>query len=178
MTGNVADALTAAGPTFNRAGNWRLVGRAMFGRTSPGVVWREIDSGVIEVWRLNDAMTLDSSLAFAAPPDWELSALGDVNGDGVADFIWTNPLFEIGFFWLMNSLDGVETMAAHLSGYLVVPPGGDGARGATRTSRTEPRKGRGPTLLVDDATNVLTATAVASPIEHGIGDHVGGIAHA
>jgi len=69
-------------------------------------------------------------------------------------------------------------MAAHLSGYLVVSPGRDRAGSAAGAGRAEPRERRGTTLLVDHAADVRAATAIASAVEHRVGNDLRGVAHA
>jgi hypothetical protein len=68
-------------------------------------------------------------------------------------------------------------MAVHLSGYLVAASRGDGLRGATGAGRAQPRERIGASLLVDRASDVLAAAAIASSVEHAVGDSTGGAMH-
>ena len=69
-------------------------------------------------------------------------------------------------------------MAARLSGYLgylAATSRSEGLRGATRARRARPRERGGASLLVDRASHVLTAAAIARSVEHAIGDPAGGM---
>ena len=68
-------------------------------------------------------------------------------------------------------------MAAHLGGYLVSTSSSNGLRRATTAGRPQPRERLPASLLVDDAADVLAATAVACPMEYRVGEHAGSATH-
>lgn len=69
-------------------------------------------------------------------------------------------------------------MAGHLRGYLVATSGRDRLRSATATRRPEPRERGRASLLINGASHVLTAAAITGALEHTVGNHAGGTAHA
>jgi hypothetical protein len=94
-----------AGPAIADDGNWTLAGRAKIGSSSVGLVWREIDSGAIQIWQLDDEQQIVRSVDFFVAPPWQISAIEDIDGDGIGDFIWSNRMLNKNFFWLMNDWD-------------------------------------------------------------------------
>jgi hypothetical protein len=105
---NVAGAAEPAAPAQGDDGNWRVAGRARVGTNSTAVVWHEIDTGDIQIWKVDDEGQLTDFVDFNVGPPWQLKALQDLDGDGIADWIWTNSLFDASFFWLMNDFDSFD----------------------------------------------------------------------
>lgn len=111
--------VTGAGLT----GDWRLVGPAILGidngKKITGFVWHEDTTGQVQIWRTEGTDLVDQ-VTFDVDPSWILHAVGDINGDQISDFIWTNDFVDLGFFWIMNavndfpSLSGLATHAADL----------------------------------------------------------------
>ncbi len=99
--------------TTASAGDWKFVGAAKLGEKSTGIVWSQPDSGELQIWRLN-GQVIDGVVRGVVPPTWEISALGDIDGDNITDLIWTNSTTGRGFYWIMKSID--EHSAAKLNG--------------------------------------------------------------
>jgi hypothetical protein len=91
---------------------WKIVGTADFdGNRSRDLVWHHQGDGRIAIWFMNG--TLQISGAYANPGqvadvNWQIRAVGDLNGDGRPDLLWQNVADGRISVWLMNGLNLIE----------------------------------------------------------------------
>ncbi len=101
----IAGTELTVGPAIGDDGNWTVAGRAKLGSKSVGIVWREIDSGAIQIWELDQNQQLVRSLDFTVAPPWQIKAIDDIDGDGIGDWLWSNRVLNLNFYWIMNDWD-------------------------------------------------------------------------
>jgi hypothetical protein len=104
----IAGTELTVGPAIGDDGNWTVAGRAKIGSKSIGIVWREIDSGAIQIWQLDENQQLVRSLDFTVAPPWQIKAINDIDGDGIGDWLWSNSVLNLNFYWIMNDWDLFE----------------------------------------------------------------------
>ncbi len=71
------------------------------------LLWRRISDGVILGWLMNGFVPIESAVIGNASPitsEWQIGAIGDLNGDGRADVIWRNTTTGVVNGWIMNNL--------------------------------------------------------------------------
>jgi hypothetical protein len=84
--------------------------------TGADLVWRNRDTGASYGWTMNGARLAPGGDRFfgTVPPNWDLAASGDFDGDGDPDLIWRNRDTGATYFWLMNGWttrpDGVRLL--------------------------------------------------------------------
>ncbi|MFO7179880.1 MAG: trypsin-like serine protease [Pseudomonadota bacterium] len=109
---------TPVAPAQTLPGAWRFVSRAELGPELTVLIWREGLTGAINIWKVVDG-SIAEQLSFFVTPDWDLHAVGDLNGDQIGDFVWKNELFGLHYFWMMHDfvkvfggLSGAQTNLA------------------------------------------------------------------
>ncbi|MGB6017792.1 MAG: VCBS repeat-containing protein [Nodosilinea sp.] len=87
---------------------------AKFGATSDfnsdgsaDIVWRHQTSGESVFWLMDNIDFAGSDVLSPVVSDvnWDIKALGDLNGDGKADLVWQNKVTNQAAVWLMDGLD-------------------------------------------------------------------------
>ncbi len=67
------------------------------------LLWRNYDSGEVNVWFLNGTTYLGgSSLFTVTDPNWRIEGTGDFNGDGSSDLIWRHYASGTVSVWFLN----------------------------------------------------------------------------
>ena len=88
---------------------WHIIGMGDFdGDGSDDLVWRHTVTGQIYMW-LMDGITGFSGLTHGSiidcmPPEWQIAALGDFDGDGKDDLIWRHTITGQIYVWLMDGI--------------------------------------------------------------------------
>ena len=102
--------VTSVGLSPERIGdtNWVIAGTGDFnGDQKTDIVWQHRVDGWIAVW-LMDGVTLLDSLLLApnrvTDTNWQIQAVGDLNGDGQPDLLWRETAVGWVTAWLMNGL--------------------------------------------------------------------------
>ena len=86
--------------------DWRLAGVGDFnGDALPDLLWRNSTTGTIAIWQMNGARQLASRVLAPSvtDPAWNVSAVADLNGDGVSDVIWQHTDGRFGV-WVLDGL--------------------------------------------------------------------------
>ncbi len=89
---------------------WQIVGTGDFNRDGQlDILWRHQPSGTNQVWLMPLADSTVRSLSPLAglalplvPPDWAVSATGDVDQDGATDILWTHSSSGRSQWWQMR----------------------------------------------------------------------------
>src|SRR5262249_34183857 len=55
------------------------------------IAWRHTGTGGVATWLVSGPSILDARMLTAVPPEWEIAAVADVNGDGRVDLVWRHP---------------------------------------------------------------------------------------
>jgi hypothetical protein len=100
------------------AASWDYVGTGDFNSDgATDVLWRNKSTGLVGAWLLNKGSgdySSWSSIAGAAIGEWEISGVGDFNGDGTDDVLWYNTQSGLMGAWLVN--DGVYSAWTSIAG--------------------------------------------------------------
>ncbi len=79
------------------AGDFTVDGRA-------DILWRNTDTGVTAIWKM-DGFAMDGSASIGAPPlEWQVQGLADFDGDARADILWRHGTSGNTVIWKMNGL--------------------------------------------------------------------------
>jgi hypothetical protein len=111
------DGLVAVGgeptdPDGTAVAGWDVVGTGDFdGDGDPDIVWQHPVSGKLVVWRMNGHER--TSGGFTVPdgvghPNWRLSGVGDLDGDGHPDLVFRNTTSGRAVLWRMNGVERVS----------------------------------------------------------------------
>lgn len=98
-----ASAVPVEVATLERSGAWELAGRGSMPLGGTFVVWRETDTGEIVLWRMLGT-TVAAEVTWFTDPEWDIRAIGDVNGDWVDDIIWESQLYQLHYLWHINDV--------------------------------------------------------------------------
>jgi len=106
VTGTVQNAATHAESA--------VVAQADFDRDGkPDLVWRNLNSGVVTAWLLNNTTTLGTQVLWPATnvgdAAWAPVATGDFNADGKPDMVWRNTTSGRVIVWFMDGLTTTGT---------------------------------------------------------------------
>jgi subtilisin family serine protease len=86
--------------------SWRVVGSGdLNGDGFADLVWQRVFDGSLAVWFMNGAQVVSTqflSIARVADTAWKIRAVGDTNGDGLADLIWQHESDGWLAVWYMN----------------------------------------------------------------------------
>jgi hypothetical protein len=74
--------------------------------------WRNSPTGNIGLWFMNGTSSslLGTVSMGSVSSDWRMEATGDLNDDGVDDFIWHNTVTSQTGIWLMNQAGGISSL--------------------------------------------------------------------
>jgi hypothetical protein len=93
--------------------NWRVVGAGdLNGDGWPDIVWRHAVDGWVAVWFMYGNAVVSTawlSIDRVADSNWNIRAVGDVNGDGTADLIWQHVREGWIAAWLMRGSQVIST---------------------------------------------------------------------
>jgi VCBS repeat protein len=130
----VLDARLVNGPVVSDA-NWRLVGpivgtRSHYGSgfrskgLEPALLWHHDGTGDIALWEMSGNTVLAAEIiGRLSDTNWKLRALPDMNGNGIADFVWQHEIDGRVGVWLdRNPLSTVDLATAPDTGWHVVGP--------------------------------------------------------
>jgi len=67
------------------------------------ILWRNASSGAGSIWLMNGTQRVGLQTGPTANTSWQLSELGDLNGDGTTDYIWHNRTTGVVGAWLMDT---------------------------------------------------------------------------
>ena len=89
--------------------DWQIAGSADFDRDGArDLLFRHRFSGAFALWRMDGATRIEGRpLPWMAPPEWELRAIGDLDGNGSADLVWQLRSIHgtnVQSVWLMDGL--------------------------------------------------------------------------
>jgi hypothetical protein len=59
------------------------------------------------MWRMNGFQVADQAI-IAGDPNWQISGIGDFDGDGKHDILWYNPQSQFTVEWLMNGFQPIS----------------------------------------------------------------------
>jgi hypothetical protein len=82
---------TLSGVSVETDLDWKIVGAGDLNRDSQtDLVWRHQTSGALRVWHMSGVEQWDSADLSNSVTDvqWEINAIGDMNGDGWLDVVW------------------------------------------------------------------------------------------
>ena len=93
--------------------NWRPMGTGDFNSDGwADIIWHNQTTGALHLWAMNGV-----NLVWSAPfspasvsPQWQLSAIGDANGDARPDIYWENTSTGHRALWLLNGTTLVNSM--------------------------------------------------------------------
>ena len=82
--------------------------RPKFAKTEADILWRHVVNGQNLVWFLNGTGTLKGTASLPTVPtqNWQVSAVGDFNHDGIADIAWHDSTSGKTAIWITGSLSG------------------------------------------------------------------------
>jgi hypothetical protein len=103
---NSSSAVQSAVGVGNLPSNWAVAGTGDFNADGiRDILWRETTQGGAAIWLMNNNGTIKSAIAVAAlpPAQWNITGVGDFNGDGVSDILWRNLIDGGIVMWLMKS---------------------------------------------------------------------------
>jgi hypothetical protein len=85
--------------------DWRIVGVGDFNRDGyPDILWFHEPTGQVYAWLVRDATFLaDQHIRTIRPGSgWQIVGVGDFNGDGHSDILWSHPMTGKVYVWYMN----------------------------------------------------------------------------
>ena len=68
------------------------------------LLWRNTLNGMVAGWLMNGTTIGASTFLGGVPAEWNMEAIGDVDGDGQADVLWKHVSTHMVAVWLMNGL--------------------------------------------------------------------------
>jgi hypothetical protein len=133
------------------AAGWTLVGAGDFdGVGKDELLWRNNTTGQIEWWQLDLTLTFKlggRQYQYAVEPPVSLAAasgyvptIADVNGDGYADIVWTNPSDNSVYVWINNQAGDFvrHQVVDHQPGFVLYGAGDLNGDGKTDLIWTNP----------------------------------------
>ena len=119
----------ALGPGAVADVNWQIVGTGDFNRDGwPDLLWQHQGDGRIAIWKMRRTTVLEGDLispGHISNLDWQIRALGDLDGDDMPDLIWQNRATGDLAAWFMNGTtlaSGVSLGAVPDTNWHVVSP--------------------------------------------------------
>lgn len=91
--------------------DWYIAGAGNAnGDNIPDIYWRNTNTGANGIWYLDEDQDVRATVAIPTEsnPDWELTAIADMDNNDVSDLIWRNQSTGENGIWLMGGLQGQE----------------------------------------------------------------------
>ncbi|MBL9147130.1 MAG: VCBS repeat-containing protein [Phycisphaerae bacterium] len=107
-------AVSGGGPVSLTAAStkWKAEGLGDFdGDGHADILWRT-DTGALVIWFLVGQLVMEATEiegAGALPKTWSILAIGDINGDRMADLVLRNPLTNTVHAWMMRAQHRIDT---------------------------------------------------------------------
>ena len=133
LSWNGAAISVAGGPAITQFnGNWDNSGIGDFdGDGVNDIVWRNKVNGANRIWFMNTDGSIKGGAAaptLSVTSGWDIAAVGDLDGDGMADLVWRNYKNGANSVWLMNGAvkkQGLSLTALSLSSKWDIVGAGD-----------------------------------------------------
>ncbi len=101
QAGQIAGISTFAAPPAN----WVVQGVGDFnGDGATDILWRDSNTGTVAIWFLSLGGGVQSvaSLGAVPPSAWSIAQIGDYNGDGFSDILWTDTAGNLATWFMSN----------------------------------------------------------------------------
>ncbi len=94
---------------------WQMQGMGDFdGDGKDDILWKNINTGMLFIWCLNDlapANQLSQGILWdSMPAEWQVTGIGDFDGDGKDDILWKNINTGMLFIWLLNGTQQADQL--------------------------------------------------------------------